>query len=137
VTGRRRVLSLATLYPNALTPRFGTFVARQLEALAARGDWEVTVINPVGIPPIPFGHYVQLAQAVADGVEQGVTVHRPRFTLIPKVGGPLNPALIARAVLPLARRLHARARFDLVDAQFFYPDGPYPIGGRPGLAARR
>jgi len=27
-------------------------------------------------------------------------------------------------VLPLARRLHAQAPFDLVDAQFFYPDGP-------------
>ena len=25
---------------------------------------------------------------------------------------------------PLARRLHAETPFDLVDAQFFYPDGP-------------
>ena len=58
------------------------------------------------------------------GVEHGVTVHRPRFTLVPAVGGPINPAMIARAVLPLARRLHALAPFDLVDAQFFYPDGP-------------
>jgi glycosyltransferase involved in cell wall biosynthesis len=58
------------------------------------------------------------------GVEHGVTVHRPRFTLVPKLGGPINPAMIARAVLPLARRLHALAPFDLVDAQFFYPDGP-------------
>ena len=36
-------------------PRFGTFVARQLEALAARGDWEVTVINPIGLPPLALG----------------------------------------------------------------------------------
>jgi teichuronic acid biosynthesis glycosyltransferase TuaC len=27
-------------------------------------------------------------------------------------------------VLPLAGRLHAAQRFDLIDAQFFYPDGP-------------
>ena len=27
-------------------------------------------------------------------------------------------------MLPLARRLHAERPFDLVDAQFFYPDGP-------------
>jgi glycosyltransferase involved in cell wall biosynthesis len=32
--------------------------------------------------------------------------------------------MICRAVLPLARRLHALAPFDLIDAQFFYPDGP-------------
>jgi glycosyltransferase involved in cell wall biosynthesis len=36
----------------------------------------------------------------------------------------MNPAMIAKAVLPLARRLHAEAPFDLIDAEFFYPDGP-------------
>ncbi|MCB2067928.1 MAG: glycosyltransferase [Erythrobacter sp.] len=119
-----RVLSIATLYPNAHVPRFGTFVARQLEALAARGDWEVTVINPIGVPPLPMGRYKALARAAVSGTEGGVDVHRPRFTLIPAVGGPINPALIARRILPLARKLHAAQPFDLVDAQFFYPDGP-------------
>ena len=120
----RRLLSIATLYPNAHTPRFGTFVARQMEALAARGDWEVTVINPIGTPPFAPGRYKPLAHAAVSGSEQGVQVHRPRFTLIPAVGGPFNPRMIARAVVPLAQRLHAHAPFDLVDAQFFYPDGP-------------
>ena len=120
----KRLLSIATLYPNAHRPRFGTFVARQLEALAARGGWDVTVINPIGVPPVPFGHYKPLADAAVTGVENGVTVHRPRFFLVPKLGGPINPAMIARAALPLAKRLHALAPFDLVDAQFFYPDGP-------------
>jgi teichuronic acid biosynthesis glycosyltransferase TuaC len=124
----KRLLSIATLYPNAHTPRFGTFVARQMEALAARGDWDVTVINPVGTPPfasrIMLGRYGPLAAAAISGVESGVTVHRPRFTLIPAIGGPFNPRMIVRAVLPLARQLHALAPFDLVDAQFFYPDGP-------------
>ena len=119
----RRVLSLATLYPNAAAPRFGTFVARSLEALAARGDWEVTVVNPIGIPPLALGRYRPLRGALVSGVEHGVQVHRPRFALIPGAGT-RNPAAIAKAVLPLARRLHARAPFDLVDAQFFYPDGP-------------
>ncbi len=121
---KRRVLALATLYPNAHTPRFGTFVARSLEALARRGDWDVTVVNPIGLPPVLFGPYKPLAAAAVDGVEHGIMVHRPRFTLIPKLGGPLNPALIAHAVLPLARQLHFEAPFDLIDAEFFYPDGP-------------
>lgn len=119
-----RVLSIATLYPNAHLPRFGTFVARQLEALAARGDWDVTVINPIGVPPLRWGRYTALARAAVSGVEAGVSVHRPRFTLIPAVGGPLNPMLMARSIVPLARRLNAAEAFDLVDAQFFYPDGP-------------
>jgi glycosyltransferase involved in cell wall biosynthesis len=120
----KRLLSLATLYPNAHAPRFGTFVARSLEALAAQGDWQVTAIAPIGVPPVAFGRYRALAAAAVGGLEHGFEVHRPRFLLIPKIGGPLNPRLIARAVLPLARRLHAERPFDLVDAQFFYPDGP-------------
>lgn len=120
----KRLLSIATLYPNAHAPRFGTFVARQMEALAARGDWDVTVINPVGTPPFAPGRYAALAAAAVSGEEHGVNVHRPRFTLIPAVGGPFNPRMIARSVLPLARQLHAAQPFDLVDAQFFYPDGP-------------
>jgi glycosyltransferase involved in cell wall biosynthesis len=120
----RRVLSISTLYPNAARPRFGTFVARSLEALAARGDWEVTLVNPIGLPPMVFGRYLGLAVAAVDGIERGVDVRRPEFTLLPKLGARLNPRAIARKVLPLARRLHAERPFDLVDAQFFYPDGP-------------
>lgn len=130
-----RVLSLATLYPNAHVPRFGTFVARQMEALAAISGWEVVVINPIGTPPLAPGRYRALARAARDGHEGGVWVHRPRFMLIPALGGPINPWAIARATLPLARRLHAQRPFDLVDAQFFYPDGPAAarIAGALGL----
>lgn len=120
----KRVLSIATLYPNNSAPRFGTFVARSLEVLAARGDWQVTLINPIGIPPVAFGKYRALAGAAVSGIEHGVEVHRPRFTLIPRLGVRINPALIARAIMPLAQQLHHEHPFDLVDAQFFYPDGP-------------
>ncbi len=131
----KRLLSLATLYPNASAPRFGAFVARSLEALAARDDWQVTAINPIGVPPVRFGRYRALAAAAVSGVEHGVSVHRPTFPLIPRYGAAFNPRLIARAVLPLARRLHAEAPFDLVDAQFFYPDGPAAthVAGALGL----
>ncbi len=120
----KRVLSLSTLYPNAAAPRFGTFVARSLEALAERGGWHVTVINPIGIPPVAFGKYRGLAAAAVGGNEHGIEVHRPAYTLIPRLGARINPSIIARKVLPLAERLHGENPFDLVDAQFFYPDGP-------------
>ena len=120
----KRALVLSTLYPNAHQPRFGTFVARSIEALRRETEWEPVVINPIGLPPLIFGDYKAKAAAAVDDTEFGVQVYRPSFTLLPKIGGRLNPGAIARAVLPLARRLHAQQPFDVVDAQFFYPDGP-------------
>ncbi len=49
---------------------------------------------------------------------------RPQFKLVPKIGGPKNPERIAKAVLPLVKKLHQETPFDLLDAEFFYPDGP-------------
>lgn len=120
----KHVLVLSTLYPNPANPRFGTFVARSLEALAKRGDWRVTLVNPIGLPPLALGRYRALASLPETAEEGGITVHRPRFTLIPRIGARRNAAAIARAVLPLARAIHAETPIDLVDAQFFFPDGP-------------
>ena len=120
-----RLLSLATLYPAPPRPGFGRFVQNQMEGLARRGDWEVTVINPIGLPPLlPLARYAALRTIPAVEHSGGVTVYHPRFALIPGLSGRFNPLLIARAVLPLVRRLHAERPFDMVDAQFFYPDGP-------------
>ena len=126
--GVKHVLSLSTLYPNAVNPRFGTFVARSLEALAARGadgeGWRVSVVNPIGLPPIALGRYRALSQLDEISEEGGVTVYRPRFTLIPAVGARRNAHAIAKAVLPLVERIHAETPIDVLDAQFFFPDGP-------------
>jgi teichuronic acid biosynthesis glycosyltransferase TuaC len=124
---RLRILTLATLFPNAAQPNFGIFVERQTAGLAARDGVDVTVINPIGMPPWPLSRslqYTGLAALPLHEAWHGLNVYRPRFTLIPKFGGPYNPAMIARAILPLIRRLHAEKPFDLIDAEFFYPDGP-------------
>ena len=94
-----RVLSLSTLYPNGAQPRFGTFVARSLEALQRETDWEVTVINPIGVAPLALGRYRAKAAAAVDGIEHGVPVHRPTFHLLPGIGGRLNPRAIAGAAI--------------------------------------
>lgn len=120
----KHALVFSTLYPNPVNPRFGTFVARSIEAVAKRGEWRVTVVNPIGLPPLALGRYRPLAALPEVAEEGGVTVHRPRFTLIPRIGARRNAAAIARAVLPLAQAIHARAPIDIVDAQFFFPDGP-------------
>ena len=127
---RLRVLSLSTLYPNAVNPNFGVFVERQMQAVAARGDVDLVMVNPVGLPPFPLSLLARYrALRGVHAVEQrgGVSVLRPRFTVLPGTGGRFNARSEAAAVLPLARRLHALQPFDLIDAQFFYPDGPAAV----------
>lgn len=122
-----RILSISTLFPAPVRPAFGGFVANQMKAVAASGLADVTVINPIGLPPFPLSRrepYATLAPCPAQSELGGITVYHPRFTLIPLIGGDSNPRRIARAILPLVRRLHAQAPFHLVDAQFFFPDGP-------------
>lgn len=118
-----RILTLSTLFPAANRPNFGIFVERQTSALAALPDFDVSVINPVGIAPWPLAQKDLLALPTHEKW-RGLNVYRPRFTAIPRIGGRWNPAMIARSILPLAIRLHAERPFDLIDAEFFYPDGP-------------
>ena len=118
-----RVLSIATLFPDAARPNFGLFVERSLRALAAQPDIHLTVVAPLGLPPFPLSlhsRYRALRGLPEREMWNGLTVLRPRFALLPKVGARINPAAIARAVAPIARQ----SAFDIVDAQFFYPDGP-------------
>lgn len=122
-----RVLSISTLFPNPARPALGPFVASQMQAVAARGDVDLVMVNPLGIPPWPLSLHPEYAALRGIGPSSPLgplTVRHPRFTLIPRIGARSNPTRIARGVLPLARRLHAEAPFDLVDAQFFFPDGP-------------
>ncbi len=117
-----RVLTLATLYPDSDRPAFGVFVERQTLALAARAGVEVEVVAPVGLPPWPLSlhpHYRARVQLPAKESRNGLPVHRPRFRTWPGLGGAGKARALAAAVLPLARTL----RCDLIDAQFFWPDG--------------
>lgn len=122
-----RVLTLSTLFPDATRPNFGIFVERQTRELASRDGVDVTVVAPLGLPPWPLSlhpRYRALADLPAHEPWRGLDVHRPRFPILPAIGGRWHPALLARAILPLVKRLHAARPFDVIDASFFFPDGP-------------
>lgn len=122
-----RVLTLSTLFPDALRPTFGIFVERQTLGLAARADIEVEVVAPLAMPPWPLGlhpNYRPYASLPRHEIWKGLVVHRPRFSHLPLVGDRLSPRLLARALLPKLREIHRRFPFDVIDAEFFYPDGP-------------
>ncbi|MEO1045282.1 MAG: glycosyltransferase [Pseudomonadota bacterium] len=126
-----RILTLATLYPNPSQPNFGIFVARQAQHLHRLPDTDVTVINPVSLPPFPLSRLQRFRYAArlsGDGIEAQPgdcpPIHRVAFQSMPGMAARNNAASIARAVMPLAKKLHAAQPFNLIDAEFFYPDGP-------------
>lgn len=119
-----RVLALSTLHPSAAAPNFGRFVQLSLDAADSTGEAEIVRICPNGLPPWPLGYIHPRYRDAAALPERDGAVHRPRFTLIPGMNAARNARAIAKAVLPLARKLHEQKPFDLVDAQFFWPDGP-------------
>lgn len=122
-----RVLMLSTLFPDISRPNFGVFVERQARELASRPEAYVTVVAPIGIPPWPLSkadHYLPLTRLPEKERWRDLTVYRPRFPILPKIGGRFNVATMTRAILPLVHRLHGERPFDVIDASFFYPDGP-------------
>jgi len=156
-----RVLTLATLFPNGARPTFGAFVERQTRALAARGDVAVEVVAPLGLPVWPLSlHplYAPLRALPAEESRNGLIVHRPRLRIWPRIGEAGRARAMARMLLPLLREIRARFAFDVIDAEFFWPDGPAAMhlaaalnvpfsikargsdihfwGGRPGIAGQ-
>jgi len=122
-----RVLTLSTLFPNRAEPTLGRFVERQTLGLAARPGVEVEVVAPVGLPLWPLSlhpHYAARARLPRVEEREGVRVHRPRYTVWPKLGESRAPAAMAKALLPRLREIRARFQFDVIDAEFFWPDGP-------------
>ena len=122
-----RVLTLATLFPSGARPTFGVFVEGQTRALAARGDVEVQVVAPVGLPPWPLSlhpHYAPLRGLPPRETRNGLIVHRPHYRVWPRLGQTGTARRMADALLPMLRALRADFPFDVIDAEFFWPDGP-------------
>lgn len=125
-----RVLTLSTLFPHALKPTLGVFVERQTLGLAALADVAVEVVAPVGLPLWPLAlhpHYAPLRTLPRVEDWKGLKVHRPRHRVWPRIGTARTAASIATALLPVLRGIRARFPFDVIDAEFFWPDGPAAV----------
>jgi len=133
-----RVLTLSTLFPDATRPNFGVFVERQTRELAARPGVELRVVAPVGLPPGPLArmpHYQPLGDIPAREIWRGLDVMRPRFAIVPGAGGRFHVAGLLRALTPLLDKVRSDFPFDVIDAEFFFPDGPAAValGARYGV----
>ena len=121
-----RVLVLTSCYPDSERPGVGGFVERQLLALSARNGAQVEVVAPVGMPPFPLSlapRYRDERALPREEVRNGLRIHRPRFIRLPSRLWDRSAA-IARAVRPLLAGIRRRFAFDLIHAEFFWPDGP-------------
>ncbi len=125
-----RVLTLSTLFPDSSRPNFGSFVERQTRELAARNGVEVRVIAPLGIPPARLRYHPQYkdrANLPREETVKGLHVYRPQFAHVPGPGMRLAPKMMARSLLPLLLDIRRDFPFDVIDAEYFWPDGPAAV----------
>ena len=122
-----RLVTFSTLYPNAAQPNHGVFVENRLRHLIASGEVISRVVAPVPYFPFRnprFGVYAQYAQVPTWEERHGLTLHHPRFPVIPKIGMNLSPHMLAWAALPAIKAaIKAQGGADVIDAHYLYPDG--------------
>ncbi len=122
-----RLITYSTLYPNGVQPTHGVFVENRLRHLVASGEVVARVVAPVPWFPFRsprFGRYAQFAQVPAWEERHGLTLHHPRYPLIPRIGMNLSPFLLAMATLPAVRAaIEAQGGADILDAHYLFPDG--------------
>ena len=121
-----RILTFSTLYPNSEQPTHGVFVENRLRHLISTGEVISRVVAPIGWVPFDsaiFGRHASIARVPTKESRFGITVHHPRFLVIPKLGMSAAPALLYSGTLRVLKRLMAEEEFDLIDAHYFYPDG--------------
>lgn len=134
-----RVLAISHLFPHASEPRYGIFVARQLQAMAACGA-KITLIVPQ--PRVPS----LLTRLM------GRNPHKDRQLLqfegitaisVPCLGLPgvwfkqFSGAVAARAMMSRVQQLHAETPFDVIYATnlFLGGDAAIRVGKELGIPA--
>ena len=68
-----------------------------------------------------FGSYANWAAVPLCEERHGIAIRHPRYPMVPKVGFWMQPWLMYQAVRRHLQR--QRRHFDLIDAQYYYPDG--------------
>ncbi|KDM90749.1 glycosyltransferase family 4 protein [Photobacterium galatheae] len=123
-----KILTISTLYPNAVNPRHGIFVETRLRQLKKHyPDIRLTVIAPVPWFPLShpiFGRYSEFASVPLTENRFGIQVYHPRYLVIPKIGMYLTPTTLAYTLKKQIRKMMQQGfDFDLIDGHYYYPDG--------------
>ena len=95
----------------------------RLRHLVETGEINATVVAPVPWFPVKAGRYGIYAQVPDRETRHGISIHHPRYPVIPKIGMNVAPTLLYRATRKLVRDLVEKHQINLIDAHYFYPDG--------------
>jgi teichuronic acid biosynthesis glycosyltransferase TuaC len=129
------ILLFTNLFPNPDDPNHGIFVYRRAKQLCESHSHSVHVVAPVpyfpGWMPIPnrlrslprVSNWLKMSRIPAHEQQGNITVYHPRYFMVPTFSAPVHGFLMFVGAIFLILRLHARLRFDCVDAHFVYPDG--------------
>lgn len=122
-----KTLLFSTLFPSIARPGHGIFVETRLRELLKSGQVHTKVVAPVPWFPFSnklFGNYGHFAATPKFEHRNGIDVYHPRYFLPPKIGMNVAPYALARAALPVIRKIIDDGfDFDLIDAHYYYPDG--------------
>jgi glycosyltransferase involved in cell wall biosynthesis len=120
-----RILTFTSLFPNSMAENLGTFLLQRTLHLATRQGNDVQVVSPLPYVPAFLRNTSRGKVAAVSEVETiaGLTVHHPRYPLIPQVSMPLHGALMYAGCLSRIRALHSKHSFDCIDGHYVFPDG--------------
>jgi glycosyltransferase involved in cell wall biosynthesis len=121
-----RLLTISSLYPNAVQPTHGVFVENRLRRIVAAGAASARVIAPVPWFPLAhpaFGEYARFAAVPRREQRHGLAIDHPRYVVVPK-RMTWQPQAYLRTIRAEVKKLQAEGfDFDLIDAHYAYPDG--------------
>ena len=119
------ILTYTSLFPNCVQPVHGVFVYQRMAHFARRMGNKVVVVAPVPwVPPwIPNPKYAKVRKIPRKEQLGGLTVHHPRYLLIPKVSMAVHGFLMFLGSFPLVRKLARDEQYAAIDAHYVYPDG--------------
>ncbi|MGC1273653.1 MAG: glycosyltransferase [Planctomycetaceae bacterium] len=120
-----RVLVVSSVFPSAAHPTYGVFVKERVRAVANLPGVDLRVVAPTPfVPPLKSlrRRYVWW-EFPAEEVMGGLRIVRPRFPMLPKIGGYFSSELMYPGLVRAVDRIRREFEFDLIDAHFAYPSG--------------
>ncbi|MGA8074511.1 MAG: glycosyltransferase [Candidatus Acidiferrales bacterium] len=120
-----RILTYSSILPNSLQPTQGIFTFQRLGALSRRPNNHVDFVAPLPYAPIwlPKGSRPAYSRILASETMDGLRIFHPRYALIPKISMPWHGRLMYLGTHKTIEKLHGENPYDLLDAQYIYPDG--------------
>ena len=120
-----RILTYSSILPNPLQPSQGIFTLQRLGALSRRRGNHVDFVAPIPYAPrwLPKGSRPPYNRIPSQETMDGLRIFHPRYALIPKISMPWHGRLMYLGSRKTLEQLHHENPYDLLDAQYIYPDG--------------